>query len=205
MARIARPEGAAEMRKRLLRAAYAAIAERGFDAVTLQEVADRAEVSKGLVLYYFKNKEQLLVMVMDRTDRIIRTRAEAAIRAAKAEGPRAQMEAYLGALTIGGPQHRAFYRVFLEFLSLDMRNTGNAEVRKTAMNFLAGCQLLEQEVIANGIAQGVFRKELRPVEAAGVIHALIDGLSLQWIFHEDEPFDTLRQRLHTAILSYLVA
>ena len=66
MARVAKPEDAAEMRKRLLRGAYAAIAEHGFGAVTLQDVADQAGVSKALALYYFKNKEQLLVAVMER-------------------------------------------------------------------------------------------------------------------------------------------
>jgi len=53
MARVARPEDAAQMRRRLLRAAYAAIAELGFAAVTLQDVATRAGVSKSLLLRYF--------------------------------------------------------------------------------------------------------------------------------------------------------
>ena len=66
MARVAKPEDTAEMRRRLLRGAYAAIAEHGFGAVTLQDVADQAGVSKALALYYFKNKEQLLVAVMER-------------------------------------------------------------------------------------------------------------------------------------------
>src|SRR5262245_54002769 len=117
MARVAKPEDTAEMRKRLLRGAYAAIAEHGFGAVTLQDVADQAGVSKALALYYFKNKEQLLVAVMERTDAIIRVRAEQAVRESADQGPRAQLEAYLNVLTIGGNEHRAFYRVYLDFLA----------------------------------------------------------------------------------------
>src|SRR5690348_16207767 len=113
MPRIARPEEAAQMRTRLMRAAYAAIAERGFAAVTLQDVATRAGVSKALVLYYFKDKEQLLAAVMERTDQVIRARAERAMHEAATDGPLAQLDAYLDALTIGAREHRDFYRVYL--------------------------------------------------------------------------------------------
>src|SRR5215470_5352232 len=117
MARVARPEEAAQMRRRLLRAAYAAVAQRGFSAVTLQDVAERAGVSKGLVLYYFTDKQQLLAAVMQRTDEVIRARATRAMREAMDQGPRAEMEAYLGALTLGAQEHRDFYHAYLDFLS----------------------------------------------------------------------------------------
>src|SRR5262249_46245028 len=202
MARIARPEGAAEMRRRLLRAAYAAIAEGGFAVVTLQDVAERATVSKGLVLYYFKDKEQLLAAVMERTDEIIRARAKRAMREVAAQGPRAQLEAYLAALTLGAQEHRDFYRIYLDFLSAGLRR---AEVRKCTLDFIIGCSVLEHEAVTRGIAEGAFRRDLDPSEAAAVVRALIDGLSMQWLFRGDESFDRFCQRLHAAIFGYLGA
>src|SRR5262249_29295189 len=202
MARIARPEGAAEMRRRLLRAAYAAIAEGGFAVVTLQDVAERATVSKGLVLYYFKDKEQLLAAVMERTDEIIRARAERAMREVAAQGPRAQMEAYLHALTLGAQEHRDFYRVYLDFLSAGLHR---AEVHRCTLGFILGCEVLEREAVTRGIQDGVFRRDLDPSEAATVVRALIDGLSIQWLFRGDEPFAQFCCRLCAAIFGYLGA
>ena len=154
MARVAKPEDAAEMRKRLLRGAYAAIAEHGFGAVTLQDVADQAGVSKALALYYFKNKEQLLVAVMERIDGVIRTRAAQAISDNATEGPRAQLVAYLGALTHGSERHRDFYRVYLDFLGAGLRK---AEMRTSTRSFIVGCETMEEEVVARGVAEGAFR------------------------------------------------
>jgi TetR/AcrR family transcriptional regulator, fatty acid metabolism regulator protein len=202
MARVARPEEIAEMRRRLMRAAYAAIAERGFGAVTLQDVAARAGVSKALVLYYFKDKEQLLAAVMERNDAIIRGRAEQAIQEHTDDGPRAELEAYLGALTLGAREHRDFYRVYLDFLSAGLHN---AAVRTGTQSFILGCSILEQRVIRRGIASGVFRHDLDPHEASTVVRALIDGLSVQWLLGDEEPFERFCQRLHAAIFAYLGA
>jgi TetR/AcrR family transcriptional regulator, fatty acid metabolism regulator protein len=197
---MAKPEEAAVMRRRLLRGAYVAIAERGFGSVTLQDVADQAGVSKGLALYYFKNKEQLLVAVMERLDAVIRTRAEQAIHDSASDGPRAQLEAYLGALTIGAQEHRTFYRVFLDFLGAGLHHP---EIRRSTLSFILGCAELERDVVARGIADGVFRADLNAYEAAYVVRALMDGLSIDWLLHDDEPFERFRQRLHDAVFGYL--
>jgi len=202
MSRVARPEDAAEMRRRLLRGAYFAIAEHGFGAVTLQDIAEQAGVSKALALYYFKNKERLLVAVMERTGDVIRARAEQAIRERASAGPRAQMEAYLGALTIGPQEHRAFYRVYLDFLAAGLRN---AEIRRSTLTFIIGCAALEREVVTSGMATGLFRGDLDPTEAASVVRALIDGLSIEWLFGDAEPFEQFRRRLHDAVFGYLLA
>jgi AcrR family transcriptional regulator len=190
------------MRRRLLRAAYAAIAELGFGAVTLQDVATRAGVSKALVLYYFTDKDQLLGAVMERTEAVIRARSEQAIQEHAAEGPRAEMDAYVGALTLEAREHRDFYRVYLDFLSAGLHK---AAVRTGTVNFILGCAILEQEIVTRGIAKQVFRHDLDPREAASAVRALIDGLSIQWLMSEEEPFERFRQRLLAAIYGYLGA
>ncbi|MEU3224828.1 ScbR family autoregulator-binding transcription factor [Streptomyces sp. NPDC006976] len=56
-------ERAGRTRRQLLDAAAAAFAEKGFPAVTLQDIADRAEVTKGAVYFHFTNKEAVAVAV----------------------------------------------------------------------------------------------------------------------------------------------
>lgn len=51
-----------QKRERLKQAAFDLFAERGFDDVTVDEIADRAEVSKSTLFRYFETKEDLLLV-----------------------------------------------------------------------------------------------------------------------------------------------
>ncbi|MCS7309679.1 MAG: TetR/AcrR family transcriptional regulator, partial [Armatimonadetes bacterium] len=46
-------------RDRIMRAAEALFAERGFDATSIGEIALRAHVNRALLYYYFEHKEDL--------------------------------------------------------------------------------------------------------------------------------------------------
>src|SRR5262249_36571366 len=118
------------------------------------------------------------------------------------DGPRAELEAYLGALTVGAREHRDFYRVYLDFLSAGLHK---AAVRTGTVSFILGCAILEEEVVARGVAARAFRQDLDPKEAAAAVRALIDGLSIQWLVSDGEPFERFCRRLHDAICGYLGA
>lgn len=53
-------------RERLLRAAVDLVGERGYEATTLADIADRAGSARGLVSYYFPGKRQLLQSAVHR-------------------------------------------------------------------------------------------------------------------------------------------
>ena len=60
-ARAARPEGQrSPMEERIIASAVALFAEQGFDATTVQQVVDRAQVTKGALYHYFDAKDDLL-------------------------------------------------------------------------------------------------------------------------------------------------
>lgn len=52
--------------ERILEAAVELFIEQGYDGVSINDVAVRANVAKGLVFYYYKNKENLFNIVLDR-------------------------------------------------------------------------------------------------------------------------------------------
>jgi len=60
-----RRPGSADTRARILDAARAAFAERGFDGATVRDVAARAEVDPALVHHYFATKQRLFVEAME--------------------------------------------------------------------------------------------------------------------------------------------
>src|SRR5579875_3123489 len=65
-ARDMRSEAEVGARDRLLKAAERLFAERGFDGVSVREIATAAEVNSASVAYYFRSKEGLLSEVYRR-------------------------------------------------------------------------------------------------------------------------------------------
>lgn len=59
-------EQSVSARERILSAAGELFAEHGFDATPTSRVAERAAVPKGLIHYYFRRKQDLLIALVDR-------------------------------------------------------------------------------------------------------------------------------------------
>ena len=57
--------GRTQARQAILAAADELFCERGYDATTTREIADRSGVNKALIHYYFKTKEALFESVLD--------------------------------------------------------------------------------------------------------------------------------------------
>jgi len=70
-------------RERLVQAAETLFVERGFDGVSINDVAVEAQVTKALVFYYFKNKQELFDTVLDR---YYQAQASALVSAIRSEG-----------------------------------------------------------------------------------------------------------------------
>ncbi|MFD1657696.1 TetR/AcrR family transcriptional regulator [Streptomyces caeni] len=76
-------------RERLLQAAVELVGERGYDATTLGDIADRAGSARGLVSYYFPGKRQLLQSAVHRL--MHRTLEEALEREPRTDDGRERM------------------------------------------------------------------------------------------------------------------
>lgn len=57
----------------ILRAAETLFAKEGFHKAGMEQIADAAEVSVGAVYFYFKNKEDLLIRMMDEIGYLLRS------------------------------------------------------------------------------------------------------------------------------------
>jgi AcrR family transcriptional regulator len=54
-----------EKRERILNAAISEFAQKGFKNASTNEIVKEAEISKGLIFHYFKNKKQLYLFLYD--------------------------------------------------------------------------------------------------------------------------------------------
>ncbi len=83
-------------RERLLRAAVELVSERGYEATTLGDIADRAGSARGLVSYYFPGKRQLVQSAVHRL--MHRTLEEALEREPRTEDGRERLARAIDAI-----------------------------------------------------------------------------------------------------------
>lgn len=187
-----------QRRDELVRATYLEVAEKGYSAVTLQDIANRAGVSKGATLYYFATKEELflgaLEWMVDQNHARIRQAVEAVENAVE------KVRAAIGAIFANAQQSRQFFLAYSDFVSIGTRNQRFHDLNA---RFYQGCTCLDREIIRLGISTGVFR-QVDLEDASSMSRALIDGLMLQWFFSADGTFDEYRRRCERIILDYLM-
>lgn len=80
-------------RQELAAAAYEILQEEGIAGTTLAKVAERAGMSKGIVLHYFRGKDELLEVVMRHANSLLRDEVVALM--AQARSPRERIEAII--------------------------------------------------------------------------------------------------------------
>lgn len=183
----------------MVRATYRLIGERGMHRVSLQEIAEAAGVSKGLVPYYFKTKENLILATMRWVLFQVSERIHQAI--AGVETPRERLVALLDAIWAEPEANRRYYVVYLDLVEYAAREHRFGELSQT---FRETVNALYAEVIRAGARTGAFRVA-DPDEAAAAMRALVEGFFLQWLQGDDwqATHAAHRAACTRAVLTYL--
>jgi len=200
--RMARNPQPAETERRLalLKAAFREVAEKGFSEVTLDDIAKRAGVSKGVTLYYFDSKEDLFREVFSWLIDSIHERMAEAV--AREEDPVARVKALVALIFPSPSKNRAFFRAFVDFCGLAARREAFREVNE---RFYAGCREIDGGIAEEGMRRGVFVVR-DPREAGSTMRAIFDGLMMQWLSEKDPEaaFAAYRERCERELLHYLL-
>lgn len=154
-------------RARILSAATAEFASRGYDGASMDAIAARTNTTRALINYYFQGKERLYLAVLERV--------YADIRAAE------------GALVLDGLDARAALRHVVEFtFDYYVRHeyfvrivVAENQAKGRHMQRLPGMRSLNApivdmlaRVLAGGVREGAFRADVDPVDVHMAIAAL---------------------------------
>src|SRR5262245_30173508 len=186
-----------QKRGELIKATYQVVAEKGYSAVTLQDIAERAGVSKGSTLYYFATKEELFLGALEWIIEKVHARIGEAVAAV--DHPVEKVKAAIGAIFANAQESRQFFLAYSDFVTLGTRNKRFHDLNA---RFYHGCCDLDREIIEAGIQAGLFRK-LDLDEASSMMRALVDGLMLQWFFSSEATFEDYHRRCERIVLDYL--
>ena len=195
------PASEPERRLSLLKAAFREVAEKGFSEVTLDDIARRAGVSKGVTLYYFDSKEALFRELFGWLIDSIHGRMREAV--AGESDPVAKVHALVALIFPSPSKNRAFFRAFVDFCGLASRREAFREVNE---RFYAGCREIDGGIVEEGMRRGVFAVR-DPAEAGSTMRAIFDGLMMQWLAERDleGTFAAYRDRCERQIMAYLAS
>jgi TetR/AcrR family fatty acid metabolism transcriptional regulator len=163
-----------DKRDSLLRAAIETFAARGFFNAQVADVARAAGVAAGTVYLYFRNKDDLLISIFERT-----------MTEAIAEGRRA-----MTSLPDSPARLRAIARMHLDRLGRDrpLAIVFQIELRQSTkfMERFSATELREylgiiRDVVAAGQENGAFRADINPTFAAKLFFGMLDEMATNWI------------------------
>jgi AcrR family transcriptional regulator len=161
-----RQRDADRSREDILAVARQEFAEHGFSGARVDEIANRTRTTKRMIYYYFSNKEQLYIEVLEEAYREIRT-AEQQI-AVDGLPPLAALRR-LAELTF---DHHESHPDFIRLVSIE--NTHRAKHMRKARRFFSvnhpAIELIDR-VLARGVEEGVIRPGIDPID----VHVMISS------------------------------
>ena len=174
-----KPDVASERKNQIVRATVECITRYGYHNFSMQDVARVAGVSKGIIHYYFLNKDDLMMSVLERVVSDIENVLHSDINAIT--DPVKKLEIFIEVCLDIVRSTTEYYQVNMDFWTQINQKEGVRQViAKHYIQFRKTCS----QVLEEGIKQGVFR-DVNPQEYSSFIIATIDGISLQWLFDKD--------------------
>jgi AcrR family transcriptional regulator len=171
-------------RDRVLRAALDLIIEAGIDQVRLAEIARRAGMSSGQVMYYFTSKEHILLETLAWQEQQDSVRRTAAL--AKVTGAWRQLERFIE-LYLPGTHPDPSWILWLEAWA---RAPHNKQVSRFLEELLNPWRDDLDALVARGVSEGAFTPPAGDFTRRFI--AVLDGLALQRLQRMQE---TSRKRL----------
>ena len=165
----------AQRRQEILDAARREFFERGFHHPTVDDVASRAEVSKGTIYLYFESKEEILAHLLLEGLNLLLVRMKAAFDPGSPPSPERTLQALATAYLDFCQSQPNYFRLIVAFDRGRFEESISSDLYRQVLNkSLQGLDLVSQTIRA-GKAAGVFHVD-DPWQAAGSVWAALNGV-----------------------------
>jgi AcrR family transcriptional regulator len=178
-------------RKQIVGAAIETIASEGYVNSSLAEIAKYADISKGVILYHFDDKDELIDETIDTilTDSYLYIKAQLA---SAGDSMRERLITYITAsfdyMAANRPQFIAMVDLWGSFSSFERKKQHNSRAYDPCRRHL-------MNILEPGQKAGVFGA-FPARTLASIIQASIDGIMLQWVFDPDSvDFEECKQEI----------
>jgi AcrR family transcriptional regulator len=180
-----------DKRLRLVEAACATFAERGYAATRVAEIAERAGVGKGTVYEYFSSKEELLFAVFESINADISSRMNNALAAGGSTAEQLHSVLRLGAEVIS--EQVELQPVILDFWAASRGKNIEKTYREAVVASYTFFRNLFSDFIREGQKRGEFKKSVDAEALATLVVSAVDGLGIQLFFDRSiDPHTVIR-------------
>lgn len=169
----------AEKYQRILEAAVAVFAEKGFFASRVSDIADRADVADGTVYLYFKSKEDILMTAISTAFDSFMTHARSELDKLANPAERLRRLAFLHLDALGSNRNLAVV------VQMELRQSTRF-LSEFSHHHMVEYLRLVREAICDGQAAGIFRPELPDKVAANFFFGALDEMVTSWVLSEHE-------------------
>ena len=165
--------------QRILDAAVAVFAEKGFFTSRIADIADRADVADGTVYLYFKNKEEILMTAINTAFDAFMSLARTELKKLPDPAERLRRLAFLHLDALGSNRNLAV--VF----QMELRQSTRflSEFSHHHMIEYLG---LVRDAIREAQDTGLFRREMSDKIAANCFFGALDEMVTSWVLSENE-------------------
>lgn len=170
---------AAERKNQIVSATVECITKYGYHNFSMQDVARLAGVSKGIIHYYFLNKDDLMMSVLDKVVGDIEKGLEKELKSAS--DAKAKLEIFIDVAFDIVNSTKEYYQVNMDFWT---QINQKDDVRKIIAAHYAELRAFGEKIIREGMQEKVFN-EVNAQQIAVMIISIVDGSSLQWLFDEE--------------------
>ncbi|MET3698439.1 TetR family transcriptional regulator [Bacillus oleivorans] len=179
-----------DKRQLLIDAAYKVFARKGYANASIKDIANEAEITPGLVHYYFKNKEEILFAVQQKIQSHYHQKYDGDEKYSLSPFD------VFKEIKERSDKEPDWYRLRYEIFSLGLKNEG---VRKEAASILKS----GRDSLSEPLKHIVGQQYDDSTEMAGILLACFDGLALQKIVDPDFDIDKAYQLLVGLLEIYL--
>jgi len=169
----------ADKYQRILDAAAAVFAEKGFFTSRIADIADRADVADGTVYLYFKNKDEILMTVIHTAFDAFMSLARTELKKLPDPVERLRRLATLHLEAMGSNRNLAV--VF----QMELRQSARFLSEFSHHHMIEYLQLV-REAIRDGQARGLFRREMSDKYAANCFFGALDEMVTSWVLSGHE-------------------
>ena len=162
-------------RSQLTRAAYKMVGQKGYYNFTIRDIAREAGLSTGLVHYYFKDKEDLLLNLLKEINRnmtIILNRAISVI-----DNPKDKLETFMDQAFDLVHSEKDYFYIVIDFWS---QVNKNERMKRANIKLFQSYRDECMKILREGVEKGVFN----PIDVeytAAFIISLIQGMIIQHV------------------------
>ncbi len=159
-------------------------ANRGFHETSMSEVAREAHVSKALIFWHFKTKEELFVAVLNR---LLEPYVIDFAEEAGALDERAQIQKLIEFYLLFVRDNASSVRFFIAQMLHDQHfsETLNDQV----LRLYSGYRNMLVELIGRAQQNGLCSKRFAPEAAAGFLLSALNGILIEHLFLHNHPLD----------------